>query len=116
MDRRVQIAITLMKEDLRREVSLNDLACSVGLSRSRFQHLFKSETRTTPARYLRQLRIARAKGLLETSLLSVKQIQASVGIKDKRHFTQDFKKAYGLTPTKYRLALSTLQLNKREQP
>ncbi len=104
MDKRMQIAIALMKDDLRRELSLDKLAHSVGLSRSRFQHLFKSETRMTPGNYLRRLRIEHAKRLLETSLLSVKQIRSSVGIRDKSHFTRDFKKAYGLTPTEYRQA------------
>ena len=104
MDQRVQLAIDLMKADLRRELSVGELARSVSLSRSRFQHLFKAETGTTPASYLRSLRLEHAKRLLETSLLNVKQVMRSAGIGDKSHFEREFKKAYGVTPTEYRAA------------
>ena len=104
MDVRVQIAVALMREDLRRETSINRLARTVDLSPSRFQHLFKLEVGVSPARHLRQLRFEHARSLLETSLLSVKQVMAEVGIKDKSHFTREFKRAYGVTPTEYRAA------------
>ncbi len=102
MNQRVQIAIALMSGDLRRNVSLDKVARSVGLSRSRFQHLFKVETGTSPAHYLHATRLDHARRLLETSLLSVKQIMLRVGIKDRSHFDRDFKKAYGVTPIDYR--------------
>ena len=102
MDRRVQAAIELMKADLRRELSPEDLARSTNLSRSRFQHLFKAETGVSPASYLRLLRLERARLLLETSFLTIKQIMLLVGVTDKSHFERRFKKAYGVTPTEYR--------------
>lgn len=117
MDLRVQIIVALMRDDLRRERSLDELARRVSLSRSRFQHLFKAETGTSPAHYLRDLRLDRARELLETSLLSIKQVMAGVGISDKSHFVREFKKAYGLTPTQYRAAhpLTGLAKNDRER-
>ena len=101
MDKRVQFAAALMQGDLRRDRSPDELARGVGLSRWRFRHLFKAEAGTTPARHLRALRLAHAKELLAGSLLSVKEVMTSVGIKDKSHFTREFRKAYGLTPTEY---------------
>jgi AraC family transcriptional regulator of arabinose operon len=102
MDQRVQIALGLMREDLRRELSADKLAEAVNLSPSRFRHIFKAETRTSPARYLHLLRLEHARELLETSLLSVKQVMSSVGIADRSHFDREFKRAYGLTPVQYR--------------
>jgi len=102
MDQRIRLAITLMQDELRRELPLAELARAVYLSPSRFQHLFKAETGTTPAHYLRKLRLEHAKGLLETSLLGIKQIMHSVGLKDRSHFEREFKKLYGLTPRQYR--------------
>lgn len=110
MDIRVQIIIELMQADLRQERSLDQLARRVSLSRSRFQHLFKAETGMSPAHYLKMLRLSHARRLLETSLLSVKQVIASVGILDKSHFGREFKKAYGLTPTEYRAAHPLMRL------
>jgi len=35
-------------------------------------------------------------------MLNIKQIMSRVGIKDKSHFSREFKRAYGLTPKQYR--------------
>ncbi|HEY0100593.1 MAG TPA: helix-turn-helix domain-containing protein [Pyrinomonadaceae bacterium] len=112
MDRRVQIIISSLQEDLRREMILDELAHSLNLSRSRLQHLFKSETGLPPAQYLRRLRLERAKDLMRNSVLSVKQVMTSVGISDKSHFERAFKKAYGLTPRQYRMSHLALSLGK----
>jgi transcriptional regulator GlxA family with amidase domain len=102
MDQRVHIVIELMTSDLCRVIYINVLAQKVNLSGSRLHHLFKAETGTTPAQYLRTMRLSRAKTLLEKSLLNVKQIMAKVGMNDRSHFEREFKKAYGVTPTQCR--------------
>lgn len=104
MDYRVQIVIALMKEDLRRDLPLSELAHAVNLSVSHLQHLFHAETSTCLSRYRRQLRIEKARELLEISLLSVKEIRISVGINERSHFEREFKSKYGLTPIQYRVA------------
>ena len=102
MDQRVQAVIRLMEENLRAELPLGRLAESVNLSPSRLHQLFKNATGTSPARHLKSLRLAEAKRLLETTFLSVKEIRISVGMDDESHFTRDFRRAYGCTPTEYR--------------
>jgi transcriptional regulator GlxA family with amidase domain len=102
MDQRIGLVLTRITDNLNQELLLDELACSVSLSSSRFHNLFKVETGTSPARYLRDLRFTRAKEMLEGSLLSVKQIMAAVGITDRSHFDRQFKKAYGVTPVQYR--------------
>ncbi|HWT03609.1 MAG TPA: AraC family transcriptional regulator [Pyrinomonadaceae bacterium] len=105
MDRRVRIIIALMETEFHREILLGEMARLVNLSPSRFHHLFKAETGTPPYQYLKALRMERARELLETTFLSVKQVMASAGLNNKSHFVKDFKKAYGMTPTLYRRAL-----------
>lgn len=102
MDQRVQAVIRLMEENLRAELPLGRLAEAVNLSASRLHQLFRDETGTSPARHLKSLRLARARRLLETTFLSVKEIRASVGMDDESHFTRDFRGAYGCTPTECR--------------
>lgn len=102
MEERVRQVISMMEAYLHQPPSLEELAGSVNLSSSRLHQLFKVETGHPPARYLRLLRMRETKRLLETTFLSVKQIMARVGATDESHFVRDFKKAYGLTPAKYR--------------
>lgn len=107
VDRRVQIIIGSMKANLQREMVLSEVARLVNLSPSRLQHLFKAETGTSLTQYLKSLRLERARELLETTFLSVKQVMITAGLKNKSHFVKDFKKAYGMTPTQYRREITT---------
>ncbi len=103
MDHRVEKIQKIMRENLHREVSLRELAGSVNLSVWRLSHIFRSDVGMSPIKYLRLLRMERARQLLETSYLSIKEIGYHVGLNDESHFVRDFKKAYGAPPTLYRL-------------
>lgn len=92
-----------MREDVRGEMSLAEFAQSVNLSVWRLCHIFKSDVGMPPIKYLRLLRMERAKGLLESSFLSVKEIAFQVGLNDESHFVRDFKSTYGYSPAIYRL-------------
>jgi two-component system response regulator YesN len=102
MDVRVQAVIALMDSSFHQELSVEDLARAVNLSSSYLAHLFKAETGVSLFQYLKSLRMRKAKELLETTFLSIKQIRNRVGVKDKCHFARDFKRTYGLTPTQYK--------------
>ncbi len=91
-----------MRDDVRGELSLSDLAQSVNLSVWRLSHIFKSDVGVPPIKYLRLLRMERAKKLLESSFLSVKEIAYQVGLNDESHFVRDFKSTYGSSPACYR--------------
>src|SRR5690242_14120665 len=92
----------MMREDVRGELSLRQFAQSVNLSVWRLCHIFKSDVGMPPIRYLRLLRMERAKHLLESSFLSVKEIAFQVGLNDESHFVRDFKSTYGFSPALYR--------------
>ena len=113
VERRVQIIIGVMKAQLHREVLPSKLAHLVNLSPSRLQHLFKAETGMSLTQYLKSLRLERARELLETTFLSVKQIMTTAGLTNKSHFVKDFKKAYGMTPTQYRREITTFLSDKQ---
>src|SRR5574338_202217 len=92
----------MMRADVSGELSLNEFAQSVNLSVWRLCHIFKSDVGIPPMRYLRLLRMERAKDLLESSFLSVKEIAFQVGLNDESHFVRDFKSTYGFSPALYR--------------
>ena len=91
-----------ISNNLRREWTLNEMADYLELSAPHFQKLFKTEIGISPAAYVRELRLEKARELLETTVSAVKQIRYEVGINDDSHFTRNFKKRYGATPTEYR--------------
>jgi len=102
LDKRVEKIIQMMRDDVRGELSLTEFAQSVNLSVWRLCHIFKSDVGMPPIRYLRLLRMERAKVLLESSFLSVKEIAFQVGLNDESHFVRDFKSTYGYSPALYR--------------
>jgi AraC-like DNA-binding protein len=106
IDPRVQKAMAFIEENYHRDLSLLKVAEAVHLSIWHLCHLFKSETGETFVRYLKAIRMQRARALLETSLLlSIKEVMNKVGMRDQSHFAKDFKRAYGLTPSEFRLSL-----------
>jgi AraC family transcriptional regulator, arabinose operon regulatory protein len=102
MDPRVERIISIIKDDLSKDVPLDEFARTVNLSSSHLNHLFKQAVGLTVTKYIRLLRMERAKGLLETTFLTVKEIGSECGLKDESHFVQNFKAAHGFTPLRYR--------------
>jgi transcriptional regulator GlxA family with amidase domain len=96
------MAIDVMTEHLEERLSVGELGRRVNLSPSRFAHLFRHEIGYGPARYLRELRLDRARALVEESTLSIKEIMARVGFNDPSHFTRDFRRRHGASPRKIR--------------
>lgn len=112
MDQRVQNILQMMRDNLHEELSLDEFAQSVNLSVWRLCHIFRSDIGMAPIHYLRLLRMERARYLLETSFLSVKQITHRVGLNDESHFVRDFKTAYGMPPALYRRRFNSGSLTK----
>lgn len=102
MDPRVRFVLIALKDGRDRELTSRELAQLVNLSESRLRHLFRQDMGMSIARYQRMVRISSAKELLESTLLSIKQIRNKVCERDKDRFTIEFKKMYGLTPSQYR--------------
>jgi AraC family transcriptional regulator len=104
MDIRIQLVLSLIERDIRSTLEPRAMADEIRLSLSRFYDLFRRETGTVPARYLRSLRLQKAQELLVNSQLSVKEIAGSVGICDVSHFVRYFEKMYGVSPRRFRRA------------
>jgi AraC family transcriptional regulator of arabinose operon len=102
MDPRITHVITSMEADIDGRLTVGALAASVHLSPSRFAVLFRRETGVSPARYLRALRMDRARLLLERTSLSVKEVMVCVGVNDPSHFARDFSRHHGLAPSRLR--------------
>jgi AraC family transcriptional regulator len=99
MDRRILVAIQIVRLERNRNVSIRELAGRVNLSPCHFTHLFRAETSISPKQFIRDYKLELAAQLLRESFLSVKEVAATVGIGDRSHFSRDFKKVHGCVPS-----------------
>lgn len=101
MDQRVKAVIAFLNGNLHHKLTASEIAQSVHLSPSRLREIFKEQTGKSLTQYRRGLQLERAKRLLETTFLSVKEVAASIGTGEVSHFIRDFEKKYGSTPARY---------------
>ncbi len=79
-----------------------ELASSMNLSVSYFQHLYKQFFSTTPQNDIIIARLELAKFYLTTSNMSVNSVANFSGYESDIHFMRQFKKFVGVTPTDFR--------------
>ncbi len=84
------------------QLSLDDVAREVNLSSFYFSRLYKRETGVNFSDKLAQVRIERAKELLNKEDLSVKEIAYLVGYQEPNYFSRIFKKLTGRTASEYK--------------
>ena len=92
-----------MQNHISEPISLRTLADICHTERIYFLKRFKAEMGMTPMNYLRNIRINRAKKLLEHSDMNITQISAAVGFQTIHHFTSTFKKLVGVSPSEYKM-------------
>ena len=94
-----------MNDNYMNDISLDKISKNMYLSPFYVSRIFKSETGETPIRHLIDIRLERARELLEeNSHDSIQEIAAQVGYDDAYHFSKLFKKKYGCSPSKIRKA------------
>jgi transcriptional regulator GlxA family with amidase domain len=101
-DARIVRSIDEMEQRLSDKLTIAELAASVGLSTSRFAHLFRLTTGLSPVRYLHELRMSRAQDLLQTTTLPVGTVMRRVGWSDPSHFSKAFRRRFGVGPRECR--------------
>ena len=87
-----------MQDDL----SLDEMAQSVGLSTAHFARMFRRSTGETPHQFVRRQRVERAKAMLRTPDARVLDVAVACGFKTQQHFAQVFRDLCGISPTEYR--------------
>lgn len=83
-------------------ISLDDIAAEIGMNRSAFCSYFKRCKGVTFSQFVTQYRLNTACELLKHSQKQVSEICFTVGFNDLPHFIRVFKKATGLSPSRYR--------------
>ncbi|MBA3869414.1 MAG: AraC family transcriptional regulator [Anaerolineae bacterium] len=83
------------------DISLQQLARLVYLSPFHLSRLFREQLGLPPHTYLNQIRVNRAKTLLNSGL-SLAEVAPAVGFADQSHFSKAFKRVVGVSPGQYR--------------
>ena len=85
-----------------KKLTVNNLAKQVAMSPSHFAHRFSSIARLSPMKYVRQVRLERAKALLGVDGARPSEVATTVGFESAAHFAREFKRHYGVPPSQYR--------------
>jgi transcriptional regulator GlxA family with amidase domain len=86
----------------------SNLANAVGVTPSHLERLFRKQVGMSIGEFSLELRLQRAKQLLETTFRSLKEIRHEVAIPDAANFSRLFKKRFGVTPSAWRRQMSVL--------
>jgi len=95
-------AITYLKENLAKPVTIESLAQECYVSSHYLSTLFQQVTGQGPISYLIKLRIEEARRLLATSELPINEIALRVGYEDAAYFSRLFKSHVGVSPRQFR--------------
>ncbi|AZN35377.1 GlxA family transcriptional regulator [Iodobacter ciconiae] len=103
---KLSAVLELMEAHLEDPISSDELARHVDLSRRQLERLFKQHLDTLPARHYMQLRLERARTILQRTGISVVQIGLSCGFSSGAHFATAYRAHFGLSPRDERAAFS----------
>jgi AraC-like DNA-binding protein len=92
----------LMSENIDGTIDLDGMSDRLGVGKARFYESFKSYTGMTPYQYFIHLKINRAKELLGSEGVSVKEAAFRLGFDDAYYFSRLFRKKTGLSPSAWR--------------
>lgn len=98
----VRKARYLMQQHLEDGITVEDVADSCNLSYGQLLRVFRRYTGLTPYQYYLQLRIHRARELLNGRDVQVKEVAARLNFENQYYFSRLFKKKTGVTPTAWR--------------
>ena len=100
--REIETVKQYIYEHYDQELSTELLAEQVYLAPSYLSHIFKKETGQNLSKFIKALRMEKAKQMLEESHNKIVNISYAVGYPNVSYFCKSFREYYGVSPQKYR--------------
>jgi AraC-like DNA-binding protein len=98
--RRILETMQFIRDHHGEKLSVERLARRAAMSPSHFAHRFSAVARVSPMRFLREVRLDRARELLFEDGARVSEVALEVGFESPAHFTREFKRRFGFAPSK----------------
>lgn len=101
-DHEIQQAQHYIEKEFKKDISVEQVASRVNMSKRNFIRRFKNATTLNPIEYIQRVKVEAAKKALETGETNIADVTYSIGYNDLKTFRTLFKKITGLTPADYR--------------
>ncbi|MBT2690670.1 response regulator [Bacillus sp. ISL-47] len=92
-------------ESYNKDFTLQEIADRFYLSREYISRKFKQEYQATITDFITNIRMEKAKDLLQNTKLKIYEVAFQVGYQDEKYFSKVFKKTAGVSPNEYRSSL-----------
>ena len=98
-DPRLARALSVMEGHLEELLGMDEISKAVGVSRRQLERMFHRHFRMTPVRYYLELRLQRARALLQYSDLAIVEIAVACGFGSAAHFSRTYHGWAGNAPS-----------------
>ena len=95
-------SLAFMKQNLDKNLTLEELAQVAGMSASHFSSVFRQKVQSAPVSFFTYLKIQQACQLLEYTTLRIKEVAYQMGYPDPYHFSRVFTQIMGTSPREFR--------------
>ena len=99
-------AISFMTNNYETNIRITDIANHLAIDRTYLHRLFVQEIGQAPKTFLTNIRLRKAKELLRSTKLPIKNIAYSIGFEDSSNFSKLFKHEFGMSPGDFRKKLT----------
>jgi AraC-like DNA-binding protein len=106
-DKRIVNILRHIRENIDKNISIDELSSICYLSKDHFIRLFRKEMQCTPIQYINQKKIEKAQLMLVIGEKSIKDITYSLAFENTSYFYRLFKKTVGISPNQYKAQSSS---------
>jgi transcriptional regulator GlxA family with amidase domain len=93
---RIELVVAHIRQNLRKPLSVEELAAVAGLSPRQFSRAFLAETGQSPAKAVERLRLEAARFIVEEGRHSVKVVAQETGFADRERMRRAFLRTFGV--------------------
>jgi transcriptional regulator GlxA family with amidase domain len=104
---RIQAALSYAKQNLKADLSVEELAEAAHLSPRQFSRVFLAETGKSPAKAIESLRVESARLLIESGRHSIDTVAMNTGFGDRERMRRAFIRAFGQPPQVIQRAINS---------